>query len=317
MADVKKDTAATTTSTTTKRKTLDSFFKSKKPESTTKNGKKAETAEAAAEDEEDEKPGSSLAKRAKTQSTKLDDMLSGLSDDFRKEYRLELDTIDPSWLQYLLPQIKQPYFAQLKKFLKEEDQKGKTIYPQAIDVYSWSRFAPFKSIKVVILGQDPYHGPNQAHGLAFSVKPNIRIPPSLVNMYKALENDFPNKFKAPKHGFLKGWAEQGVLMLNASLTVEASKANSHANKGWEKFTDAVINSLNQNSKHLVFMLWGSYAQKKGSCVDKKKHLVLKSVHPSPLSAHRGFFDAGHFKKANEYLRDHNLKEIDWSYLPSS
>ncbi|KAI8322156.1 uracil-DNA glycosylase [Martensiomyces pterosporus] len=235
----------------------------------------------------------------------------------RREYRLEFETIDPSWLQLLLREIKSPYFAKLKQFLKSEEQAGKQIFPPAIDVYSWSRYAPFSSVKVVILGQDPYHGPGQAHGLAFSVRPNVRIPPSLLNMYKALSIEFPDTFKKPNHGYLKGWAEQGVLMLNASLTVECHKANSHANKGWEQFTDAVIANLNKKTRNLVFMLWGSHAQKKGACVDARKHLVLKSVHPSPLSASRGFFEAGHFKKANEYLKRHGVKEIDWSYLPTS
>ncbi|KAJ2807639.1 uracil DNA glycosylase [Coemansia guatemalensis] len=278
-----------------KRKTLDSYFKgpSKKIASNNSN----------------EKP-----KEAKKQIPATSD-----SNDVSKldptEYRLELATIDGSWLVRLAPELNKPYFHELKRFLKQQEEAGKQVYPAARDVYSWSRFAPLPQVKVVILGQDPYHGPNQAHGLAFSVRPQVPIPPSLLNMYKGLERDYPGEFTRPKHGYLRGWAQQGVLLLNAALTVERSKANAHAGKGWELLTDRVIELVNEERENVVFMLWGSYAQKKGKSVDKKKHLVLKSVHPSPLSAHRGFFDAGHFRKANEYLEEHGEKPIDWSYLP--
>ncbi|KAJ2845994.1 uracil DNA glycosylase [Coemansia brasiliensis] len=236
-----------------------------------------------------------------------------LSQLNQEEFKLELETIEPSWLRLLQTELPKPYFKQLKKFLAQEHQAGKQIFPPAKDVYSWSRFAPFRQVRVVILGQDPYHGPGQAHGLAFSVQKGVRTPPSLLNMYKALEGY--QGFSKPDHGYLGGWAEQGVLLLNASLTVECHKANSHANKGWELFTDRAIELLNQKRKHVVFMLWGSYAQKKGAQIDKSKHLVLKAVHPSPLSAHRGFFECRHFEKANDYLAAHGLAPIDWSHLP--
>ncbi|KAJ1943401.1 uracil DNA glycosylase, partial [Linderina macrospora] len=235
--------------------------------------------------------------------------------DYPQELRLEYETIDSSWLTHLECEFTRPYFRSLKAFLKQEEESSKKIFPPAIDVYSWSRFAPFSKVRVVILGQDPYHGPGQAHGLAFSVRPGVRTPPSLANMYKGLAVDYPG-FVTPKHGYLKGWAEQGVLLLNAALTVECHQANSHAGKGWEQFTDAVIGAINKHRSNVVFLLWGSYAQKKGAQVDRKKHLVLKTVHPSPLSARRGFFEAGHFKKANEYLRKHGQREINWSNLPS-
>ncbi|KAJ1952712.1 uracil DNA glycosylase [Linderina pennispora] len=280
-----------------KRKTLDSFFKPKKP-----TEKRAKAASPAAEGESRSDESQDPAETAIVRK------------DYPQELRLEYETIDVSWLKHLEPEFSKKYFTALKAFLKQEEQAKKTIFPPAIDVYSWSRFAPFSKVRVVILGQDPYHGPGQAHGLAFSVRPGVRTPPSLVNMYKGLAVDYPD-FVRPSHGYLKGWAEQGVLLLNAALTVECHKANSHANKGWEKFTDAVISTINKHRSHVVFMLWGSYAQKKGAQVNSKKHLVLKSVHPSPLSASRGFFEAGHFKMANKYLRENGQREIDWSCLP--
>ncbi|ORX97897.1 uracil-Dna glycosylase from atlantic Cod [Basidiobolus meristosporus CBS 931.73] len=224
-------------------------------------------------------------------------------------FALEYETMDPTWLRALKTEFNKPYFKQLKAFLETEKKSAK-IFPPAEDIYSWSRFTPISKVKVVILGQDPYHGVGQAHGLAFSVKKGVGAPPSLVNMYKTLEQDIPG-FKAPGHGYLAGWAKQGVLMLNSALTVRAHQANSHAGKGWEEFTDSIIQYLNQNKDGLVFMLWGSYAQKKGKGINQKKHLVLKSVHPSPLSAHRGFFSCQHFSKANKYLKDHGKKPIAW------
>ncbi|KAJ2685871.1 uracil DNA glycosylase [Coemansia spiralis] len=293
-----------------KRKTLDSYFVSKKaklPRPSTPppsaKGKQPETAETKDLSSEDQP------------ETAKDDETEDVSSEDHGILSLEYSTIHPSWLKLLKGELTKPYFQSLKQFLLAEAAAKKTVYPADPDVYSWSRFAPFSKVRVVILGQDPYHGPGQAHGLAFSVQPGVRIPPSLANMYKGLARDFPDSFVAPKHGYLGGWAEQGVLLLNAALTVEAHKANSHANRGWEQFTDAVIAAVNSGRSNVVFMLWGSYAQKKGARVDSRKHLVLKTVHPSPLSASRGFFDAGHFRKANEYLVKQGLEPINWSHLP--
>ncbi|KAG0949166.1 hypothetical protein G6F32_005568 [Rhizopus arrhizus] len=226
---------------------------------------------------------------------------------------LEIKTMNKEWLKVLAPEMVKPYFLKLKKYLKAEAEGKKTIFPPLSQVYSWSNYTPVSNVKVVILGQDPYHNINQAHGLCFSVIKGVRIPPSLVNMYKALQKDYPD-FVVPNHGYLENWAKQGVLLLNTSLTVEAHKAGSHANQGWEPFTDTIIQYLNEKKSHIVFMLWGSHAQKKGAKINKSKHLVLKSVHPSPLSAHKGFLDCGHFKKANEYLNDHARDTINWNCL---
>ncbi|KAJ1985444.1 uracil DNA glycosylase [Dimargaris cristalligena] len=239
--------------------------------------------------------------------------LDQLSPEDRELLALEYETLDPSWLRVLQSELTKPYFRSLKRFLQAERAAGQLVFPPAADIYSWSRYTPASSVRVVILGQDPYHNNNQAHGLCFSVRKGISAPPSLVNMYTALKNDYPD-FERPNHGYLAGWAQQGVLMLNAALTVRAHNANSHNGKGWEEFTDAVIRYVNEKKSNVVFLLWGSYAQKKGSGIDKKKHLVLKSAHPSPLSAYRGFFTSNHFKKANEYLAQHNQPQIDWSRL---
>ncbi|XP_057308330.1 uracil-DNA glycosylase-like [Hydractinia symbiolongicarpus] len=220
-----------------------------------------------------------------------------------------------SWKVALQSEFTKPYFQKLQDFLIAE-RKRATIYPPEKHVYSWTRFCDIQDLKVVILGQDPYHGPNQAHGLCFSVQIGVPAPPSLVNMYKELASDISG-FKKPDHGHLVGWAKQGVLLLNACLTVEASKPNSHKDKGWEKFTDATVKYINDNLNNVVFILWGGYAQKKGKFLNKSRHLVLTGVHPSPLSAHRGFFGCKHFSKANEYLKKNRNKEIDWSYLPAS
>ncbi|KAJ1650250.1 uracil DNA glycosylase [Dispira simplex] len=236
--------------------------------------------------------------------------LESLDESLQPLLKLEYDTLDPSWLRVLCKELTKSYFVELKRFLATEKAQGKSIFPPESDIYSWSRYTPVDQVRVVILGQDPYHNNNQAHGLCFSVRKGIRTPPSLVNMYTALQNDYPD-FEKPSHGYLASWASQGVLMLNASLTVRAHEANSHSGRGWEKFTDAVVGYINEHKSHVVFMLWGSYAQKKGSGIDKKKHLVLKSVHPSPLSAHRGFFTCHHFKQANEYLVAHSRTPIDW------
>lgn len=217
--------------------------------------------------------------------------------------------LEPGWKQRLLAQFQQPYMQQLRTFLQEQKELGKTIFPKGNEYFSAFNLTPFENVKVVILGQDPYHGPNQAHGLCFSVRPGVAFPPSLVNIFKELQRDLNIPF--PNHGNLTHWAEQGVLLLNAVLTVEQGKAAAHQGKGWEQFTDAVIRELNEHREGIVFMLWGSYAQKKGQFIDRKKHCVLLAPHPSPLSAHRGFIGCGHFSKANAYLEKRGLTPVDW------
>ncbi|HEY3698519.1 MAG TPA: uracil-DNA glycosylase [Spongiibacteraceae bacterium] len=218
--------------------------------------------------------------------------------------------LDASWLAVLADEFEKPYMQQLKAFLRTEKKAGKTIYPAAENWFNALNSTPFDKVKVVILGQDPYHGPGQAHGLCFSVRPGVSAPPSLVNMFQELKTDL--NIPVSRHGNLQHWAEQGVLLLNAVLTVEHGRANAHQGKGWEMFTDACIAHLNRDRKGLVFLLWGSYAQKKGQLIDRKKHLVLEAPHPSPLSAHRGFFGSKHFSKTNDYLRQHGEVEIDWA-----
>jgi uracil-DNA glycosylase len=220
--------------------------------------------------------------------------------------------LDPSWLNVVGNEFDQTYMKALKEFLKQQELAGRVIYPKAMDIFNALNITPFDKVEVVILGQDPYHGPDQAHGLAFSVRAGVKLPPSLVNIYKEIEACFG--VKMPRRGDLTGWARQGVLLLNATLTVEAANAGSHQGKGWEQFTDAIISALNEQGEHIVFMLWGSYAQKKGAFIDRKKHLVLEAPHPSPLSAHRGFLGCAHFKKANDYLAQHGRKPIDWAQV---
>ncbi|ACE84467.1 uracil-DNA glycosylase [Cellvibrio japonicus Ueda107] len=198
---------------------------------------------------------------------------------------------------------------QLRAFLVAEKQMGKVIYPASKNIFNAFNSTPLDNVKVVILGQDPYHGPNQAHGLCFSVQPGIPAPPSLLNMFKELERDLG--IPAPNHGCLQSWANQGVLLLNATLTVEQARAGSHQGRGWEEFTDRAIQLVNQQCNQVVFLLWGSYAQKKGAFIDRNRHLILKAPHPSPLSAHRGFIGCGHFSAANRYLLDHGKAAIDW------
>ena len=215
-----------------------------------------------------------------------------------------------TWQQAIGAEKQQPYFMQLWQRVKQARQEGRAIYPPAADVFNAFVLTEFAAVKVVILGQDPYHGPGQAHGLAFSVQPGVDIPPSLRNIYQELRNDIPG-FVIPQHGFLQRWAEQGVLLLNAVLTVQAGQAHSHANWGWETFTDRVVAQLNAHREGLVFMLWGSHAQKKGAMIDRERHLVLQAPHPSPLSASRGFFGCRHFSKANAWLQQRGQKPIDW------
>ena len=216
--------------------------------------------------------------------------------------------IEESWKSQLHDEFNKPYFNQLVQFVKEE-YSSKTIYPPSKMIFNAFNYTPFNKVKVVIVGQDPYHQPNQAHGLCFSVNDGIRIPPSLVNIYKEINLDLGTPI--PTSGNLERWAKQGVLLLNATLTVREGAAGSHQGKGWEQFTDSVIDLLSKNRNDLVFMLWGSYAQKKGANIDQKKHLVMKSVHPSPLSAHRGFFGNKHFSRANEYLVLNGKSPIVW------
>lgn len=216
--------------------------------------------------------------------------------------------IEAGWKQVLQPEFDKDYFKKLTEFVRSEYQ-SKTIYPPASQIFSAFDLCPFENTKVVILGQDPYHGPNQAHGLCFSVNKGIKMPPSLVNIYKELHTDVG--IDIPDHGNLEHWAKQGVLLLNATLTVVAHNAGSHQKQGWEQFTDAVIKTVADQSENVVFVLWGAYAQKKAQLIDSNKHLVLKSVHPSPLSAHRGFFGTKHFSKANEYLVANGKEAIGW------
>lgn len=221
--------------------------------------------------------------------------------------------MEKSWKQQLSSEFKKDYMLNLKAFLKAEYDQGKVIYPAKSEYFAAFDCAPYDQVKVVILGQDPYHGPGQAHGLCFSVKPGIKLPPSLVNIYKEMAQDLGIENKG--HGYLKSWAQQGVLLLNSVMTVEKGQAASHRNRGWENFTDRVIEVLNLREKPLVFILWGSYAQKKGALVDRTRHLVLEGPHPSPLSAHRGFFGCRHFSKTNAYLISQGQAPIDWELPP--
>lgn len=217
--------------------------------------------------------------------------------------------LEDSWKQALASEFASPYMASLKHFLQEERQAGKVIFPRGSEYFRALDLTPLGQVRVVILGQDPYHGEGQAHGLCFSVRPGVRIPPSLVNIYKEMEDDLG--IAPARHGYLEYWAKQGVLLLNSVLTVERSLAASHQGKGWEKFTDAVIARVNEQESPAVFMLWGSYAQRKAAFVDTRKHLVLKAPHPSPLSAHNGFFGSRHFSKANQFLTSNGMEPIDW------
>ncbi|GBQ61562.1 uracil DNA glycosylase [Ameyamaea chiangmaiensis NBRC 103196] len=217
--------------------------------------------------------------------------------------------LEDSWKTALRAEFEAPYMKDLKAFLLAQRESGATLFPRGADYFRALDLTPLDKVKVVILGQDPYHGDNQAHGLCFSVQPGIRTPPSLVNIYKELHTDLD--IPPARHGFLESWARQGVLLLNSVLTVERGRAASHQGKGWERFTDAVIARVNEQDRPLVFMLWGAYAQRKAGFVDASRHLVLKAAHPSPLSAYNGFFGCRHFSRANAYLVEHGLTPIDW------
>ena len=213
------------------------------------------------------------------------------------------------WQDVLAEEKKQPYFQAILKRVATEREQGNTIYPQNSEIFNALKSTEFEDVKVVIIGQDPYHGPGQAHGLCFSVKNGVRTPPSLKNIFKELHRDLG--MEIPDHGNLQPWTEQGVLLLNAVLTVQHKQAGSHANIGWEQFTDKIISILNQQREKIVFLLWGNYAQKKGTIIDRNKHLVLSTTHPSPFSAHRGFLGSGHFSACNRYLAKNGIREIKW------
>lgn len=221
--------------------------------------------------------------------------------------------LEPSWKQRIGDYLGRPDMQALSAFIRSEKQAGKVIYPPGPEIFAAFDHTPFDAVRVVILGQDPYHGPDQAHGLCFSVRPGVPPPPSLQNVFKEIQRDLG--IARPDHGCLTPWADRGVLLLNAVLTVQQGLAASHQGKGWEGFTDAAIDALNREREGLVFMLWGSYAQRKGQLIDSRRHCILKSVHPSPLSAHRGFLGCGHFSAANQYLESRGVAPIDWSLPP--
>jgi len=216
--------------------------------------------------------------------------------------------IEPSWKEKLKDEFEKEYFINLSAFVHDEYKKH-TVYPPGSLIFNSFNLCPFQNVKAVIIGQDPYHGPGQAHGLCFSVRDGVAFPPSLINIFKEISMD--TGIPRPISGDLERWASQGILLLNATLTVRANQAGSHQKKGWEEFTDSVIRVLNNEKENLVFFLWGAYAQKKGESIDRSKHLVLESVHPSPLSASRGFFGNHHFSKCNEYLIEKGIQPIDW------
>ncbi|MDH5835192.1 uracil-DNA glycosylase [Luteimonas kalidii] len=221
--------------------------------------------------------------------------------------------LEPSWKARVGDWFARDDMRALSGFLRERRAAGARIYPPGPEIFAAFEATPFDTVKVVVLGQDPYHGPGQAHGLCFSVRPDVPVPPSLENMYKELQRDLG--LARPDHGWLMPWARQGVLLLNAVLTVEEGRAGAHQGRGWEGFTDHVVDVLNREREGLVFLLWGAYAQKKGSIVDPRRHRVLRTTHPSPLSAHRGFLGCGHFSAANDYLMRHGQAPIDWSLPP--
>ncbi|MCW8039248.1 MULTISPECIES: uracil-DNA glycosylase [Acinetobacter] len=228
----------------------------------------------------------------------------------QQQAQLEKVQLEASWKYGLSDFLLSPKMDELKDFLVQEKNAEKVIYPPSALIFNALNTTPMPHVKVVILGQDPYHGPNQAHGLSFSVQKGVALPPSLRNIFHELHNDLG--IEIPKHGNLTHWAEQGVLLLNAVLTVEAGQPTSHQKRGWEDFTDYVIDVLNEQREHIVFILWGAYAQRKGQRIDSSKHLVLKAAHPSPLAANRGgFFGCKVFSKSNNYLKQHGIEPIDW------
>lgn len=218
--------------------------------------------------------------------------------------------LDKSWKNLLKDELTKPYYGELQDFLEQESNSGQNIFPPQKQIFTALNLTPFDKVKVVILGQDPYHGNGQAHGLSFSVPRGVKPPPSLVNIYKELNSDL--NIPIPDHGCLESWAHQGVLLLNNVLTVREGAAASHQDKGWEKFTDKIIELINIKKEHVVFILWGSPAQKKAASIDETKHFVIKSVHPSPLSSYRGFFGSKPFSKCNSYLKSQGIQEIDWT-----
>lgn len=221
--------------------------------------------------------------------------------------------LEPSWLRVLSDELEKPYFKELKSFLLNEQQKGFIVFPKNEDIFNAFNYTPFDQLKVVILGQDPYHGQGQAHGLSFSVQKGITPPPSLKNIYKELANDIQD-FQIPNHGDLTSWAKQGVLLLNATLTVNAHEPGSHQKQGWEKFTDHVISEISEKKTGVVFLLWGKFAQQKEHLIDTTKHHVLKAAHPSPFSAYNGFFGSKPFSKTNDILKKQGLSPINWQIL---
>lgn len=221
--------------------------------------------------------------------------------------------LEPSWKDRVGDYLLRPDMRALAEFLRSEKAKGKRIFPPGPQIFAALDATPFDAVKVVVLGQDPYHGQGQAHGLCFSVTPGVDVPPSLVNIFKEIERDLG--IVRPNHGYLMPWAKQGVLLLNAVLTVESGRAGSHQGKGWEGFTDHIVEKLDREGEGLVFLLWGSYAQAKGKIIDTRRHRVLKAPHPSPLSAHRGFLGCGHFSAANQYLAQRGREPIDWALPP--
>jgi uracil-DNA glycosylase len=233
-----------------------------------------------------------------------------MSDERAEQERIRLQ---PSWKARIGDHLLRPEMQTLSMFLRAEKQAGKRIYPSSPEIFAAFEHTPFDAVRVVILGQDPYHGPGQAHGLCFSVRPGVRVPPSLENIFKEIQRDLG--IPRPDHGCLTSWADRGVLLLNSVLTVEEGRAGSHQGKGWEGFTDAAIDALNREREGLVFLLWGSYAQRKGQLIDTSRHCVLNSVHPSPLSAHRGFIGCGHFSATNRDLDAQGQAPIDWSLPP--
>lgn len=235
-------------------------------------------------------------------------------DDFKKRTHGLVTNVEQSWFKALEGEFRKDYMVDLGKRVAEDRKSGK-VYPSAEDVFAWTHSCPLKKVKVVILGQDPYPGENEAHGLAFSVSKGCEIPRSLRNIFKELKKEYPKKFETPSHGNLTGWAKQGVLLLNTVLTVKEGEANSHKDYGWEKLTDATLKVLNDQPSGLIFMLWGNQAKNKKEHIDEKKHEVLETSHPSPLSVNNGFNGCDHFKTANEYLKKKGKEIINWGDLP--